>query len=94
MHDVKVSAVLSNGTLYARVGTACVAIVAHAFRVPLLVCCEAYKFLERLQLDSICSNQLGTFVSIDWLVVGITCLLNGMFLLPFFSRRRLVIVMY
>ncbi|KAM4131634.1 hypothetical protein ACJW30_01G190000 [Castanea mollissima] len=45
--------------LYSRVGTACVAMVAHEFRVPVLVCCEAYKFHERVQLDSICSNELG-----------------------------------
>lgn len=53
------SSVLSNGTVYSRVGTASVAMVAHAFRVPVLVCCEAYKFHERVQLDSICSNELG-----------------------------------
>ncbi|KAG2714936.1 hypothetical protein I3843_03G055300 [Carya illinoinensis] len=53
------SSVLSNGTVYSRVGTACVAMVAHEFRVPVLVCCEAYKFHERVQLDSICSNELG-----------------------------------
>jgi translation initiation factor eIF-2B subunit delta len=51
--------VLSNGTVYSRVGTACVAMVAHSFHVPVLVCCEAYKFHERVQLDSICSNELG-----------------------------------
>ncbi|KAK8339586.1 hypothetical protein V6Z12_A08G044000 [Gossypium hirsutum] len=45
--------------VYSRVGTACVAMVAHAFRVPVLVCCEAYKFHERVQLDSICFNELG-----------------------------------
>ncbi|KAJ6369734.1 hypothetical protein OIU76_028057 [Salix suchowensis] len=50
---------LSNGTVYSKVGTACVAMVAHAFRVPVLVCCEAYKFHERVQLDSLCSNELG-----------------------------------
>ncbi|XP_065854348.1 uncharacterized protein [Euphorbia lathyris] len=53
------SSVLSNGTVYSRVGTACVAMVAHVFHVPVLVCCEAYKFHERVQLDSICSNELG-----------------------------------
>lgn len=36
-----------------------VAMVAHAFGVPVLVCCEAYKFHERVQLDSICFNELG-----------------------------------
>ncbi|KAL0926484.1 hypothetical protein M5K25_002719 [Dendrobium thyrsiflorum] len=64
MHDVTrvflgASSVLSNGTVYARVGTACVAMVAHAFQVPVLICCEAYKFHERFLLDSICSNELG-----------------------------------
>ncbi|KAK7330209.1 hypothetical protein VNO77_24396 [Canavalia gladiata] len=64
MHEVTrvflgASAVLSNGTVYSRVGTSCVAMVAHAFRVPVLICCEAYKFHERVQLDSICFNELG-----------------------------------
>ncbi|KAG1348202.1 translation initiation factor eIF-2B subunit delta-like [Cocos nucifera] len=64
MHEVTrvflgASSVLSNGTVYSRVGTACVAMAAHAFQVPVLICCEAYKFHERVQLDSICSNELG-----------------------------------
>ncbi|RLN39938.1 translation initiation factor eIF-2B subunit delta isoform X1 [Panicum miliaceum] len=64
MHEVTrvflgASSVLSNGTVYSRVGTASVAMVAHAFGVPVLVCCEAYKFHERVQLDSICANELG-----------------------------------
>ncbi|XP_058179431.1 uncharacterized protein LOC131298136 isoform X3 [Rhododendron vialii] len=64
MHEVTrvflgASSILSNGTVYSRVGTACVAMVAHEFHVPVLVCCEAYKFHERVQLDSICSNELG-----------------------------------
>ncbi|XP_020269367.1 translation initiation factor eIF-2B subunit delta-like [Asparagus officinalis] len=64
MHEVTrvflgASSVLSNGTVYSRVGTACVAMVAHAFHIPVLICCEAYKFHERVQLDSICSNELG-----------------------------------
>ncbi|XP_051115247.1 uncharacterized protein LOC127240563 isoform X2 [Andrographis paniculata] len=64
MHEVTrvflgASSVLSNGTVYSRVGTACVAMVAHEFRVPVLICCEAYKFHERVQLDSFCFNELG-----------------------------------
>ncbi|CAN1267008.1 Translation initiation factor eIF-2B subunit delta [Linum perenne] len=64
MHEVTkvflgASSVLSNGTVYSRVGTACVAMVAHAFRIPVIICCEAYKFHERVQIDSICSNELG-----------------------------------
>ncbi|RZS04920.1 hypothetical protein BHM03_00035363 [Ensete ventricosum] len=34
------ASVLSNGTVYSRVGTACVAMVANAFRVPVLICCD------------------------------------------------------
>lgn len=64
MHEVTrvflgAASVLSNGTVYSRVGTACVSMVAYAFNVPVLICCEAYKFHERVQLDSICSNELG-----------------------------------
>ncbi|XP_062215112.1 uncharacterized protein LOC133915805 isoform X2 [Phragmites australis] len=63
MHEVTrvflgASSILSNGTVYSRVGTASVAMVAHAFGIPVLVCCEAYKFHERVQLDSICANEL------------------------------------
>lgn len=69
MHEVTrvflgASSILSNGTVYSRVGTACVAMVAHSFRVPVLICCEAYKFHERVQLDSICSNELGMPISL------------------------------
>ncbi|MCO5578920.1 hypothetical protein L7F22_032770 [Adiantum nelumboides] len=53
------SSVLSNGTVYSRVGSAAVAMVANAFHVPVMVCCETYKFHERVQLDSICFNELG-----------------------------------
>lgn len=64
MHEVTrvflgASSVLANGTVYSRVGTAVIAMVAHEFHVPVLVCCEAYKFHERVQLDSICFNELG-----------------------------------
>ncbi|KAK9080358.1 hypothetical protein SSX86_000116 [Deinandra increscens subsp. villosa] len=53
------ASVFSNGTVYSTVGSACIAMVADAYRVPVLVCCESYKFHERVQLDSICSNELG-----------------------------------
>ncbi|KAF7850263.1 hypothetical protein BT93_L5674 [Corymbia citriodora subsp. variegata] len=64
MHEVTgvflgASSVFSNGTVYSRVGNASVAMVANAFRVPVIICCEAYKFHERVQLDSICFNELG-----------------------------------
>lgn len=67
MHEVTrvllgAASVLSNGIVYSRIGTACVAMVAHSFRVPVLVCCEAYKFHERVLLDSICANELGNAI--------------------------------
>lgn len=52
------ASVLSNGAVLSRVGTAAVALMAAAQRVPVLVCCESYKFHERVQLDSITHNEL------------------------------------
>ncbi|KAL3512298.1 hypothetical protein ACH5RR_025015 [Cinchona calisaya] len=84
MHEVTrvflgAASVFSNGTVYSRVGTACVAMVAHAYRVPVLVCCESYKFHERVLLDSICSNELGDPDAISKVPgrVDVSCLHNG-----------------
>ena len=52
-------AMLCNGVMMGRAGTALVATAAHAARVPVIACCESYKFLDRAQLDSIELNQLG-----------------------------------
>ncbi len=52
-------AVLSNGVVLGPAGTAAVALVANAYKKPVLVCCETYKFSARVQLDSICWNELG-----------------------------------
>jgi len=53
-----VQALLSNGCFISRVGTALVAMIAHSINVPVLVACETYKFHERVQLDSICYNEI------------------------------------
>ena len=53
------ASVLSNGTVMSRAGSAAVAMLAAAHRCPVLVCCETYKFHERVQLDSITQNELG-----------------------------------
>lgn len=50
--------VLANGAVYARAGTAIVAMTAKDRHVPVLVCCETYKFSERVQLDSIVTNEV------------------------------------
>jgi translation initiation factor 2B subunit (eIF-2B alpha/beta/delta family) len=55
-------ALLSNGAVFSRVGTAVVCHMAHATHVPVIVCSETYKFCERVQLDSICFNELGTLI--------------------------------
>ena len=41
---------MSNGTVMGRAGTAAVAMVAHSYSKPVLVCCESYKFHERVQV--------------------------------------------
>ncbi|GBF93276.1 translation initiation factor eIF-2B subunit delta [Raphidocelis subcapitata] len=53
------AAVLSNGTVVSRAGSASVAMMAAAAGRPVLVCCETLKFHERVQLDSITHNELG-----------------------------------
>lgn len=50
---------MSNGTVMGRAGSAAVAMMAHALSKPVLICCESYKFHERVQLDSITHNELG-----------------------------------
>jgi translation initiation factor eIF-2B subunit delta len=52
--------VMANGNLVSRNGTALVALMAQTYHVPFIVCCETYKFTERVQLESISFNELGT----------------------------------
>jgi translation initiation factor eIF-2B subunit delta len=52
-------AMLSNGFLYSRVGTALIAMKAKNKNIPVLVCCESIKFSDRVQLDSVTLNELG-----------------------------------
>ncbi|KAI9790705.1 MAG: hypothetical protein M1816_004846 [Peltula sp. TS41687] len=51
-------AMMSNGRLYSRVGTALVAMMARDADVPVIVCCESLKFTERVALDSIVNNEI------------------------------------
>ncbi|KAL7522738.1 hypothetical protein ACHAWX_007419 [Stephanocyclus meneghinianus] len=53
------SALMSNGSVLSRVGTACVALLAQSNHIPVLVCCETYKICSRVQLESITGNELG-----------------------------------
>jgi translation initiation factor eIF-2B subunit delta len=54
------SALLSNGSVFAPVGTAMVASLAKFFRVPVIFAAETYKFCEKVQLDSIVYNEIGS----------------------------------
>lgn len=49
----------ANGACYSRSGTASVAIAAHTFKKPVLVCCEGIKLSDKIALDSITMNELG-----------------------------------
>lgn len=51
-------AMMANGRLYSRVGTAAVAMLAHSRDVPVIVCCESIKFTDRVALDSIVLNEI------------------------------------
>lgn len=52
-------ALLANGYVMGRAGSSQIALVARHFNVPVLVCCETYKFTERVQTDSIVFNEIG-----------------------------------
>ncbi|KOC62128.1 Translation initiation factor eIF-2B subunit delta [Habropoda laboriosa] len=52
-------AILANGAVMSRVGTAQVALMARTFNIPVLVACETHKSCERVQTDSIVYNELG-----------------------------------
>ena len=57
-------ALLANGYVMSRVGTSLIAMVAKTFNVPVLVCCETYKFSDRVQTDSFVFNELGKYIII------------------------------
>ncbi|KAH9843982.1 eukaryotic translation initiation factor 2B delta subunit [Rhodofomes roseus] len=48
----------SNGSVFSRAGTALVAMMAKRHSVPVVVCCETYKYSEGVQLDSFTKNEL------------------------------------
>ena len=54
-------ALLANGFVTSRIGSSEVALVARAYNIPVLVCCETYKFCDRVQTDSFVFNELGNY---------------------------------
>jgi len=51
-------AMMSNGRLFSRIGTALVAMEANDMDKPVIVLCETIKFTERVALDSIVHNEI------------------------------------
>lgn len=51
---------MANGYVMSRVGTSLIALVAKSYNVPVLVCCETYKFCDKVQTDAFVINELGT----------------------------------
>ncbi|CAD5119028.1 DgyrCDS7678 [Dimorphilus gyrociliatus] len=49
---------LANGYVMCRIGSGQVALAAKVYNVPVLVCCETYKFCDRVQTDSFVFNEL------------------------------------
>lgn len=52
-------ALLANGYVMGSVGASQVALVAKWFNVPVVVCCETYKFCDKVQTDVFVNNELG-----------------------------------
>ncbi len=53
------AAMLSDGALYSRAGTAMVAMLAKENRIPVIACCEGYKFGDKVVLDAVTGNEKG-----------------------------------
>lgn len=51
-------AMMSNGRLFSRIGTAQVAMEANDFDIPVIVLCESIKCTEKVALDSIVLNEV------------------------------------
>lgn len=52
-------ALLANGYVMGRTGTAQVALIGKTCNKPVLVCCETHKFSERVQTDAFVFNEIG-----------------------------------
>lgn len=50
---------MSTGAVISGLGTACVALVAKEFHVPVMIASQTIKFSERGHLDAICFNEIG-----------------------------------
>lgn len=51
--------ILNNGLSYARIGSAAIAMAASDKQIPVILCCETYKFVNGTQVDSLVMNEKG-----------------------------------
>ena len=56
-------ALLANGYVMSRVGTALISLIAKSYNVPVLVCCETHKFSDKVQTDAFVQNELSKSTS-------------------------------
>ncbi|KAF8313394.1 nagb/rpia/CoA transferase-like protein [Clavulina sp. PMI_390] len=55
----------ANGSLYSRAGTALVAMMASHRSIPVLACCETYKFSNGVPFDGFAKNELASHLLTD-----------------------------
>lgn len=51
-------ALLANGYVMGTIGSSQISLVAKSFNVPVVICCETYKFCEKVQTDALLNNEL------------------------------------
>ncbi|KAL8718638.1 MAG: hypothetical protein Q9225_004256 [Loekoesia sp. 1 TL-2023] len=59
-------AMMSNGRLYSRIGTALVAMMAKEADIPVIILCESVKFTDKVALDSIAMNEIAPPEELDY----------------------------
>ena len=51
-------ALLANGYVMSNIGSSQIALVAKSFNIPVVICCETYKFCDKVQTDALIDNEL------------------------------------
>ncbi|KAL8998317.1 MAG: hypothetical protein Q9169_002631 [Polycauliona sp. 2 TL-2023] len=64
-------AMMSNGCLYSRMGTALVAMTAKDLDIPVLVLCESVKLTDKVALDSIATNEIAPSHALGFFGTGV-----------------------
>lgn len=67
---MSVEGIFSNGSVLAKVGTSMLCLVARMYNVPIMICCETFKFADRVQIDAFVYNELGDSEDVSCLPDG------------------------